>query len=163
MASDRMIVIADRVGALCVDVDQNIHSVFQIRQHRFAYCAVKIFVHLGVLQKFVGFDSRVKIRRRNKSVILAVNLAGTRRSRRARNRIKEIWIFAQSLDERGLSRARWSGNDEENALPAELATQGFAPARESSPSRPCSQSRVARSSRLPLWLHARSALDDSPR
>ena len=139
-------------GALCVDVDQNIHSVFQILQNRFAYCAVKILVHLRVLQKIAGFDSRVKIRRRNKSVILAVNLAGARCSRRARNGIKEIWIFAQRLDERGLSRTRWSGNDEENALAAELATQGFAPARESSPIRPCSQSRVARSRHHSLWL-----------
>jgi hypothetical protein len=43
------------------------------------------------------------------------------------------------LNDSGLSRTRWSGNDEENSVPAESVTQGFELARGSSPVRPCSR------------------------
>src|ERR1700757_2105043 len=76
-------------------------------------------MHLGVLQKIAGFDSGRKICRGNKLVMLAVNFTGPRCSRRARDRIKKMQIFSQRLNNRGFPRARWSGNDEENSVPAE--------------------------------------------
>jgi len=50
----------------------------------------------------------------------AVNLTGPWRSRRAGYGIKEVPGVSQGLNDSGLSRARWSGNDEENSVPAEF-------------------------------------------
>ena len=69
----------------------------------------------------------------------AVNLAAAWRSRRAGYGIKEVPGFSQRLNDSGLSRARWSGNDKENSVPAESVTQDFELARGSSPVRPCSR------------------------
>jgi len=71
--------------------------------------------------------------------MFAVNFPGPRRSRRAGDGIKEISGFSQGLNDSGLSRTRWSGNDEENSVPAESVTQDFELARGSSPVRPCSR------------------------
>jgi len=49
----------------------------------------------------------------------AVNLVAAWRSRRAGDGIKKLSRFSQGLNDSGLSRARWSGNDEENSVPAE--------------------------------------------
>jgi len=71
--------------------------------------------------------------------MFAVNFTGPWRSRRAGDGIKKVSGFSQGLNDRGLSRARWSGNDEENSVPAESVTQDFELARGSSPVRPCSR------------------------
>ena len=71
--------------------------------------------------------------------MFAVNFAGPRRSRRAGDGIKKVPGLSQGLNESGLSRARWSGNDEENSVPAESVTQDFELARGSSPIRPCNR------------------------
>jgi hypothetical protein len=47
----------------------------------------------------------------------AVNLAAAWRSCRAGYGIKEVAGFSQRLNDSGLSRARWSGNDKENSVP----------------------------------------------
>jgi hypothetical protein len=43
------------------------------------------------------------------------------------------------LNDSRFPRARWSGDDEENSVPAESVTQDFELARGSSPIRPCSR------------------------
>src|SRR5207248_11032877 len=117
-------------------------------------CAVKILVHFCVLQKFASFDSYMKICRGKKSILFAVNFTGSWLSRRAGDGIKRISGFSQGLNDSGLSRARWSGNDEENSVPAESVTQDFELARGSSPARPFNRSRVARLQRHSLSLRA---------
>src|SRR5262249_13737433 len=98
-----------------------------------------------MFQKIASVDSYMKICRGKKSVMFAVNFTASRRSRCARDGIKKIRVFSQRLNDGSFSRARWSGDDEENSVPAELITQDFALAPGSSPSRPCSRSRAARS------------------
>ena len=71
--------------------------------------------------------------------MFAVNFTGPWRSCRAGDGIKKVPGFSQGLNDSGLSRARWSGNDEENSVPAESVTQDFELARGSSPVRPCSR------------------------
>jgi len=71
--------------------------------------------------------------------MFAVNFTSSWRPRRAGHGIKKVARFSQGLNDSGLSRARWSGNDEENSLPAESVTQDFELARGSSPGRPCSR------------------------
>ena len=71
--------------------------------------------------------------------MVAVNFTSPGRSRRAGDGIKKVSGFSQGLNDSGLSRARWSGNDEENSVPAESVTQDFELARGSSPVRPCSR------------------------
>ena len=115
------------------------HAIFQIRQDRFPQCAVKIFVHFRVFQKIAGIDACMKICCGKKSVMFAVNFAGPWRSRRTGDGIKKVSGFSQRLNDSGLSRARRSGDDEENSVPAESITQDFGLARGSSPVRPCSR------------------------
>jgi hypothetical protein len=50
----------------------------------------------------------------------AVNLAAAWRPRRAGDGIKKVPGFSQGLNDSSLSRARWSGNDEENSVPVEF-------------------------------------------
>ena len=71
--------------------------------------------------------------------MFAVNFTGPWRSGGAGDGIKKVSGFSQGLNDSGLSRARWSGNDEENSVPAESVTQDFELARGSSPVRPCSR------------------------
>src|ERR1044071_8290295 len=54
-----------------------------------------------------------------KSVMFTVNFTDPRWSRCARDGIKKLSGFSQGLNHGGLSRARWSGNDEENSVPFE--------------------------------------------
>src|SRR6185312_335355 len=61
----------------------------------------------------------MKICSGKKSVMFAVNFTDPRWSRCARDGIKKLSGFSQGLNDGGLSRARWSGNDEENSVPAE--------------------------------------------
>src|SRR4030095_2092274 len=111
-------------------------------------------MHLRVLQKIVSIDACMKICRGKKPVMFAVNFTTPRRSGRARDGIKEVSCFSQGLNDSGLSRARWSGNDEENSVPAESVTQDFELARGSSPVRLCSRSRVGRLQRHSLSRRA---------
>jgi hypothetical protein len=83
-------------------------------------CAVKILVHLRVLQKIASIDSCMEICRREKSVMFAVNFTGPWRSCRAGDGIKKVSGLSQGLNDSGFSRARWSGNSEENSVPAEF-------------------------------------------
>ena len=69
--------------------------------------------------------------------MFAVNFAAARRSRAAGDGIKKIGSLSQRFDQRGLTRARWRGDNEENSVAAELVTQGFELARGSSPVRLC--------------------------
>jgi hypothetical protein len=50
----------------------------------------------------------------------AVDLAAAWCSRRARDGIKKVPDLSQRLNDSGLSRARWSGDDEENSVAAEF-------------------------------------------
>ena len=77
----------------------------KIRHERFAKRAVKISVHLGVLQEIAGIDSCMKIRLGKKSIIFAVNFTGARRPRRAGNGINEVSGLSQRFEQSGLSRA----------------------------------------------------------
>ena len=50
------------VAAPCVSMSIRTSTPFcQIRQYRFAQCAVKIFVHFRVLQKIASIDACMKI------------------------------------------------------------------------------------------------------
>ena len=71
--------------------------------------------------------------------MFAVNFTGPWRSRRTGDGIKKLSGFSQRLNDSRLSRARGSGNDEENSVPVESVTQDFELARGSSPVRPCSR------------------------
>src|SRR5262249_432949 len=92
-------------------------TFFQIREDRFAQCAVKILVHFRALQKIASIDSCMKICRGKKSVMFAINFASPWRSRRAGDGIKNVSCFPQGLNDSGLSCPRWSGNEKENAVP----------------------------------------------
>jgi hypothetical protein len=91
--------------ALRVDVDQNIPSVFQVGQNRLAQGPVIISVHACVFQKIPSFHPRLKIRAREKLIIVALNFAGSRRARCAGNGVKEIRSFTKRFDQRGLACA----------------------------------------------------------
>jgi hypothetical protein len=104
---------------LRVDVDQNVDAILQIGQHRFAQRTVEVLVHSRVFQKITSIDSRMKIWRGKKSVIFAVNFTGPWHSRRARDGIKKLPSFSQSLNDSSFSRARWSGDEKENSVTCE--------------------------------------------
>ena len=52
--------------------------------------------------------------------MFAVDFPGPRRSRGARDGIEKPSSFSQRLNEGRLPRARWSGDDEEDSVPAEF-------------------------------------------
>jgi hypothetical protein len=52
--------------------------------------------------------------------MVAVNFTGPWRSCRAGDGIKKVSGLSQGLNDSGFSRARWSGNSEENSVPAEF-------------------------------------------
>ena len=62
LPDERIFVIANGRGALRIDIDQNVHAVFQILQNGFAQRAVKIAVHFRVFEKFLRGDTRQEIR-----------------------------------------------------------------------------------------------------
>ena len=69
--------------------------------------------------------------------MFAINFTGPWRSRRAGDGIKKIGSLSERFDQRGLARARWRGDNEENSVADELVIQGFELARGSSPVRLC--------------------------
>jgi hypothetical protein len=73
-----------------------------------------------VLQKITDIYSRTKIRIRKKSVMFSLNFPGPRRSRRTGDGIEKVSGFPQGLNNGGLSRAGWSGNDEEDSVTFEF-------------------------------------------
>ena len=86
-------------SALRVDVDQNIHfQFFKFVNDRFAQGAVMVSVHLCVLQKFSRFrDALAEIRLGKKLIILAIDLAGSRRTRGAGDGINKDSVFDEVL------------------------------------------------------------------
>jgi hypothetical protein len=62
----------------------------------------------------------MKICRGKKPVMFAINFTGPWRSRRTGDGIKKVSCLSQALNDSGLSRARWSGNDKENSVPCEF-------------------------------------------
>ena len=94
-------------------------------------------MHLRMFQKIAGFEFRAKIRIRKKLIMFAVNFTAARRSRGAGDGIEKIGGLSERFNQRGFARARWRGDDEENSVAAELFTQGFELAHESSRVRLC--------------------------
>jgi hypothetical protein len=71
----------------------------QVVEDRIAQCAVEFSVHVGVLEEFPGGNAGEKIGLGKEMIILAVNLAGARRTCRARDGINEVGRLAKRVTE----------------------------------------------------------------
>jgi len=107
--------IANGSRTLGIDVDQNVNALFQIVDQRLPQRAVIMFMHFGVFQKFARFYSRQKICFGKKAIIFAVDLAGAGRPSSAGNGVNEIGRLPKSITQGGFTRARWSGDDEQDS------------------------------------------------
>ena len=106
---------SDALSASCVDIEQNVHALFQMGQHIGFEGSVKVTMDFRVFEKIAQLNMRLELRIRHKKIIFAMHFAGARQAGRAGDGVNEISFLAQGADESGLACAGWGGDDEENS------------------------------------------------
>ena len=104
-------------AAPCVSISiKTSTSVFQIGQRSVcAMCRNDAPCTFACSRNSPARDSRAEICLGKELIILALNFAGTRRTRRAGNRINKVGRLANRFTQCRLARARWSGDNKKNS------------------------------------------------